>query len=389
MKKQFVKAMALTLALILLCSACGLGAATATPTPAATDAGSSAAPSAAPSSSEVTVGLEKNKHTIPDYTNAGADVRVLRLSVSMGEADYGVSASGMMFKTFVDKLEELSGGKVVAQVYPANQLASTTDDIVNGLMTGAFEMSEVGVANWGDYTTAFTAMNTPFLYATDKIAYEVISGEVGKSMFEQFNADTGIHAMGFLYLGMRTITNNIKEIHVPSDLKGMKIRVQNDPTQLAAFEALGCSVMTTSFSELFTALQQKLCDGQDNPVITNVSKKFYEVQKYMTMLNHLPSISLFVMGDPCYSSLSAEELAWVEQAASEATAACYQTCLDTMDILIGQLEDYGIVVTRLTDDEQAQFAACMKDVWTMCEETMGTDKWNALQTAVKEAEAKG
>ena len=86
---------------------------------------------------------------------------------------------------------------------------------------------------------------------------------------------------------MRTITNNTKEIHTPADLKGMKIRVQSDPIQMATFEALGASTMNVSFSELFTSLQQGLCDGQDNPVITNVSRKFYECQKYMTLLNHM------------------------------------------------------------------------------------------------------
>ena len=175
-------------------------------------------------------------------------VKVVRLSVSMSASDYGVSASGVMFKTFVDRLEELSGGKMVAQVFPASQLASTTDDIVNGLVTGAFEMSEVGQANWGDYTTAFTPLNVPFLYSSNETVYEIMNGEIGDSMRQQLLDDTGLRAVGFLHLGMRTITNNQKEIHSPADLKGMKLRVQSDPTQIAAFEELGCSVIHAAFS---------------------------------------------------------------------------------------------------------------------------------------------
>lgn len=382
MTKKFGKIFALFTVFAMLCTSC-LGT-TNTDDPAGeTDPANSETGSV---NSDVTVGLERDVYQIPDYTNVEDGVKVVRLSVSMNASDYGTSASGVMFKTFVDRLEELSGGKMVAQVFPASQLASTTDDIVNGLITGAFEMSEVGQANWGDYTTAFTPLNVPFLYSSNEAAYEIMSGEIGDSMREQLLNDTGLRAVGFLHLGMRTITNNQKEIHSPADMKGLKIRVQNDPTQIAAFEELGCSVMTTSFSELFTALQQKLCDGQDNPIITIVSQKFYEVQKYITMLNHLPNISMFVISDSYYQSLSAEEQGWIDQAAQEATEACYQTLLDTEQILIDQLTEYGINITYLTDEEYQVFADSVSGTWELCEQTMGTETWNKLLAAVEAAE---
>lgn len=381
MMKKFGRLFALLTVFAMLCTSCGLGNANtgddnSDDTPGET--------STAGGNSEVTVGLERDVYQIPDYTNVEDGVKVVRLSVSMSASDYGVSASGVMFKTFVDRLEELSGGKMVAQVFPSSQLASTTDDIVNGLITGAFEMSEVGQANWGDYTTAFTPLNVPFLYSSNEEVYEIMTGELGDSMRQQLLDDTGLRAVGFLHLGMRTITNNQKEIHSPADLKGMKIRVQSDPTQIAAFEELGCSVMTTSFSELFTALQQKLCDGQDNPIITIVSQKFYEVQKYITLLNHLPNCSMFVISDAYYQSLSAEEQGWIDQAAQDATEACYQTMLDTEQILIDQLIAYGIDVTTLTDEEYQVFADSVSGTWELCEQTMGTETWNNLLATVEE-----
>ncbi|MCI9648834.1 TRAP transporter substrate-binding protein [Oscillibacter sp.] len=391
MKKNFTKIFALFLILAMLCTGCGLSGAPVDSAPdgggtPATDGKEPAEP--AGGDKDVTVGLARDVYEIPDYTNAAPGTKVLRLSVSMGASDYGTSASGVMFKTFVDRIEELSGGAMVAQVYPANQLASTTDDIINGLLSGAFEMSEVGQANWGDYTTAFTPMNVPFMYSSNEVAYEVMSGETGDAMAAQLLADTGIRAEGFMYLGMRTITNNSKEIHSPADLKGLKIRVQSDPTQLSTFEELGASTMTVSFSELFTALQQKLCDGQDNPIISIVSRKFYEVQNYITMLNHLPNISMFVMSDAYYQSLSAEEQAWVDQAAQDATEACYKTLMETEGVLIDQLIQYGINVTYLTDEEYDAFADAVPNTWAMCQKTMGDDAWNSLLAAVAAAEAK-
>lgn len=393
MSKKFTKIFALFLIVAMLCTSCGLSGAPVenTPsTPSASTDNTTPSTDTTPSagSTEVKVGLEQNLHEIPDYTNAGADVKVLRLSVSMGAGDYGTSASGMMFKTFVDRLEEVSGGKMAAQVYPANQLASTTDDIINGLLTGAFEMAEVGVGNWGDYTSAFTPMNTPFLYSSDAVCYEVMSGEMGQIMNAQLLADTGIRAEGFMYLGMRTITNNSKEIHSPADLKGLKIRVQSDPTQLALFEELGASTMTVSFSELFTALQQKLCDGQDNPIISVVSKKFYEVQNYITMLNHLPNISMFVMSDAYYQSLSAEEQAWVDDASQAATEACYTTLVETQALLKEQLIAYGINVTDLTAEEYQVFVESVPNTTAMCEKAIGAENWGKLMSAIEAAEAK-
>ena len=385
MKRKFGRLLALVAVFGLLCTSCLGGDEPAAP------AGKSAAPSGTEEppagNGEVTVGLERDVYAIPDYTNAGDDVRVVRLSVSMNASDYGTSASGVMVKTFVDRVEELSGGKMVVQVFPANQLASTTDDIVNGLVTGAFEMSEVGQANWGDYTTAFTPLNVPFLYPNEQTAYAIMSGEIGDGMREQLLADTGLRTVGFMHLGMRTLSNDSKEIHSPTDMKSMKLRVQSDPTQIAAFEELGASVMTTSFSELFTALQQGLCDGQDNPIITIVSQKFYEVQNYITMLNHLPNLSMVVMSDAYYQSLSAEEQGWIDQAGQDATEACYQTMLDTTQILIDQLTDYGIDITYLTDEECQVFEDSVPNTWAMCEEAMGTDAWNELLAAVEAAQS--
>ena len=388
MKQKLAKIFALFMATTMLCTSCGFNAPADSNSASSDTSTDASAEDTSSGNTDVKVGLEQNVYEIPDYTNAGADVKVLRLSVSMGASDYGTSASGVMFKTFVDRLEELSGGKMVAQVFPSNQLAGGTDDIINGLITGAFEMSEIGQANWGDYTTAFTAMNVPFLYSSNEVAYEVMCGEIGQAMEAQLLADTGIRAEGFMYLGMRTLTNNSKEIHSPADLKGMKLRVQNDPTQLATFQELGASTMTVSFSELFTALQQKLCDGQDNPIITIVSKKFYEVQHYITLLNHLPNISMFIMSDDYYQSLSAEEQSWVDQAAQDATEACYTTLMETENILIQQLRDYGIDITELTDEEYQAFADSVSGTWDMCKNTLGDDTWNELMSAVEAAEAK-
>lgn len=382
MKKRSIKVVALMLiaAMVFALAGCTLGnqAQEATTEPEQTGTEEQT------QTEEVTVGLERNKYPIPDYSGVGEGVRVIRLSVSMNEADYGVAATGAMVKTFVDKMEELSGGKVVVQVYPGNQLAGTTDDIINGLNTGAFEMAEVGAGNWGDYTTAFAPLNVPFVLENDEIAYEVATGEIGDIMFDQFTKDTSMHPVGFMYMGMRTITNDKKEIHSPADIKGLKIRTQSDPIQRATFEAIGASTMTVAFSELFTALQQGQCDGQDNPISLIVTRKFYEVQSYITMLNHMPNISIVFASDMLWNQLTDEEKGWMIEAGEAATKAGYDTCVSTTDLLRSQLEAYGLTITDLSAEEHQAFVDCVSgSVWNDCKAKMGDDLWNKLMDAVK------
>ena len=388
--KKTTKILASLLALALLCTSCGLGPApSAAGTPAPNAPNASGAPADSADQAGTAIGLEKNIYSITDYTNAGADVTVIRVSCSLTEADYGVTPPGVLFKTFADRVSELSGGKLAVQIYPGNQLASSTDDIVNGLASGAFEMSEVSVASWGDYTTTFAALNVPFLFQTDAVVHEILNGDFGGEMRAQLYEDTTMHLLGYMYLGMRTITNNKKEIHTPADLSGLKVRVQSDPIQIATFEKLGASVVSVSFSELFTALQQNLCDAQDNPIHTTISKKFYEVQSYMTLLNHVPSISAFVMSDLFWNKLSAEEQGWIELAAQEASEASYEACAGQIALLTQQLVDYGgVTVTKLTEEERGQFVDAVADVWGTCEGTMGPEAWGRLLAAVDAADAK-
>ena len=375
MKKKTISVLLVLAMVLTLLAGCGLSN--------NSSSSSSSTPANEPAKEEVTVGLERNVYAIPNYSDAGSDVRVIRLSVSMNEADYGVNPTGAMVKTFVDKVEELSGGKIVVQVYPGNQLAGTTDDIINGLNTGAFEMAEVGAGNWGDYTTAFAPLNVPFLLENDEIAYKFASGEIGDIMFENFTADTNMHPVGFMYMGMRTITNNSKEIHSPADVKGLKIRTQSDPIQRETFEAIGANTMTVSFSELFTALQQGMCDGQDNPISLIVSRKFYEVQKYVTMLNHMPNISIVFTSDLLWKDLTEQERGWLVEAGKAGTKAGYETCVATTDLFIEQLTAYGLTITELTSAEHQAFVDCVGGVWDKCKATIGDDLWAKVQAAIK------
>ena len=126
-------------------------------------------------------------------------------------------------------------------------------------------------------------------------------------MIERAEADTGLHVMYVKDQSFRQVTTSGKEVVAPADFKGLKIRTQSDPIQMAAFEALGCAVTSIPFSELYTALQQKVIDAEENPWATIYSKQFYEVQKYAVQTNHIFTCVIMLMSPDFWNSLTPED----------------------------------------------------------------------------------
>lgn len=306
---------------------------------------------------------------------------VLKLSSNVPSAALSGNTSAMAkgVNAWVETVQKESNGTIEVKVFPDAQLASKTDDIVTGIKTKAFEVAHFATGNWSTYTDAFAELNVPFLYKDFNDAEKVFNSEVGKDMIAKFEKDVpGIKALSYIAIGFRDITNNVKEVHTPADLKGIKIRTMNDTYQIAAMEALGCAVTPLSISELYSGLQQKLVDAQENPLTTIHDNKFYEVQKYCSLTNHSFTSTFMFMNADVYNSLSDNQKAAVEKA----NAACQKASLEqgpqdeaaTMKLL----QDKGMVITKLTAEETAQFQEACKPVWAQVQKAIGDARWNKL-----------
>lgn len=352
-----------------------------TQTPAASTAPSAAA-SAAPSANAATDVIP-----VPFYEKADG-VMVIRFASNLTASEYGVSPTGVALKTLVEYVEEKSNGSMVVNVYAGSQLASGNDNIVGGITDGAFEMTNQSSGNWGDYTTAFAELNVPFLYKSPEVLWEVMDGEVGRNMAEVLSTDLNCVMLGSIGLGMRHITNSIRPITCPDDMSGLKLRIQSDTIQKATFEAFGSSIVSVAYSELFTALQQGLCDAQENPLSNINSQKFYEVQDYMTLSSHGVTESIIVANTDWLESLTDEQRTIIEDGCREATVASREACIDLQDSLLEKLTSEGMEIYTLTDEEHQAFADIAKTCWGMAEEVMGTERYTHLINAVADAEAK-
>ena len=127
----------------------------------------------------------------------------------------------------------------------------------------------------------------PYVFMSKEQARAALDGDLGQYLSDSLEASCGLICLGYGESGMRQLSTGSKKVTTPADLSGLKIRVLENKYHLATFEALGANPTPMAFSEVYTALQMNQVDGQDNPITITCTNKFYEVQKYYTLTEHL------------------------------------------------------------------------------------------------------
>lgn len=229
----------------------------------------------------------------------------------------------------------------------------------------------------------------PFLVNNHVLAYNLVTSEIGDRMSAQCEADIpNSKVLGYSTIGIRQMTNKDKPFYSPADLKGVKIRTMNDRVQVATFQAMGASVTSVSYSELFTALQQGVVDAQENPMRNIYNAKFAEVQNYMTLTNHSYTASAILMNKQVWDSISPEDQAIIQQLIDECTARAYARMIINEEVLVDLIKNQGMEIIELTPEQQQAFIdLCEEKVYSMCEEIMGSERYNAMLKKVDELNA--
>lgn len=256
---------------------------------------------------------------------------------------------------FAAKLEEYSGGLLRADVYYDTQLGST-QDLVDGVQQGSIDFTEAGNTYYAAYVPELQAIELPFMFESYEQAREVLSGEALEYIQKQFEG-TGIKVLAFWELGFRHLTNDEHPIHCMDDVKGLKIRTLSSAIQVAAWEAFGAVPTPIDFSELYSSLQQRVVVGQENPLSEIVSKKFYEIQKYITLTGHVYSPGPWSVSEATWNSLTEQEQEWVMLATEDATAAMFAANDELNANAISEMQTYGCEVDLNPELEDFQITA--------------------------------
>jgi TRAP-type transport system periplasmic protein len=268
-----------------------------------------------------------------------------------GSDDQPKHAAALAFKAYV---EENTDGSVRVELYPASQLGDA-DTVLQGLQLGTIELGVVHDGPIAEFFPPIELISTPFLLETHEIAYRVFDGDFGDYFAERMLDEAGIRMMAFADNGIRHLTNDVRPIRSPDDMQGLTIRIQPSPVYQRLIESLGASAITVPWTELPTALQQGVVDGQENSVTNILAASLYQYQEHVSLNGHVYSVHLYLMNPDFYDGLSPEEQQVIDEAIviardihREMTAA---QDLAAEEILTG----VGMEVAVLSSDEIAAF----------------------------------
>lgn len=194
------------------------------------------------------------------------------------------TSSVAMEQVFKSELAKLSKNQLGVDIFPAMQLGGAKEN-VDAVRSGALFMTWVGVAFLSRIVPELEAISLPFLMPNREVALKVVDGAVGQ-LIDQKYGEKGFISLGWMELGSRHVTNSKHPIKSMADLKGLKIRMQPLETHLATFRALGANPIAMDVKELYSAMQQGVVDGQENPYPIISANRYSEVQKYLSNTGH-------------------------------------------------------------------------------------------------------
>jgi tripartite ATP-independent transporter DctP family solute receptor len=247
---------------------------------------------------------------------ASAAEAATRLRVA-GNFPVDHSATGAM-EVFKKELETATKGDLAADLFPAMQLGGATEN-VDQVRSGAIFSVFTSVAYFSRTVPEIDALNLPFLFGSREEAFRVIDGKIGRAIDEKLAAK-GFINLGYMELGFRHVTNNVRPIKSIDDLKGLKIRLQPSEAHLATFRLLGANPQAMDIKEVYSALQQGVLDGQENPYNITATRRFNEVQKYLSDTGHFFDFINVVANKRRFESLKAAEQKAIRDAMAKAVA---------------------------------------------------------------------
>jgi tripartite ATP-independent transporter DctP family solute receptor len=274
-----------------------------------------------------------------------AKERTLRIGFQ-NTADHPV---GLGLQRFAEVLNKKSGGKITARLFPGGTLGGDLQT-VSALQGGTVDMTvlNTGVLAGIDKNTAI--VDFPYLFNSEKEADAVVDGPAGKKLHEKL-ADKGLIGLSYFENGFRQITNSRRPIAKMEDFQGLKLRVLQLPLFIDVFQALGTNPVPLPFPEVYTALEQKVVDGQENPPNTIYFSKLHEVQKFLSLTKHVFNPQSVLISKRTWDRLSPDEKAMVQEAASEAALYQRQVSREQTKKSLEAIKAAGVAINEVPPEE--------------------------------------
>ncbi|WP_417269945.1 MULTISPECIES: TRAP transporter substrate-binding protein [Alphaproteobacteria] len=329
--------------------------------------------------------LKKNLHALAvlllGTTSAFAADYELKLAHAAIGAENPVH---LALEGFAEDIAKSTDGQIEVTIFGGGQMGNDRE-LVELAQEGTIDIAVPTVSKLSAWDPAFAAPEIPYVFPNRDVALAVLEGPYGDYLEPKLN-DLGLTTVGWFENGFRQMTNNLRPISTPEDLGGIKLRTMAVEAHIEAFDYLGANPTPMAFSELYSALQQDVVDGQENPLTNIVNNKMYEVQDYVSLTNHVYSAYIVLMNQGRFADMPEA----LQTQLRDALGRALQAELDIIDAdetrNLEIIKDAGVEVNALSDGEITAFRDALGAMSSRFEELVGAEAYQALTAAVADAQ---
>ncbi|OAL59043.1 hypothetical protein A6R74_07620 [Halomonas sp. ALS9] len=307
--------------------------------------------------------------TIPMIASQAQAAVNLRLAVP----DPAQSSVGQAASRFAELVEQKTDGEVTFQVFPDGVLFSGDQNAaINQQGSGALDGLILASSVYASFEPRMNAISLPYLFSDYEQFQAYLNGEPGKELLSSLDR-LDIHGLGFFLRTFRNVTTRETPITTAEDFEGITLRTPNNPLFVSLFEALGANPTPMAFSEVYSALQLKAIDGQENPVEVPYNNRFYEVQDHLNLTQHIADAFLLSLSQSAWERIPEEYRDEVEQAASEMAHERNTIEIEQEQAIVEKLKNEGMQVNVFAEGELEKVQEIARGVYGQFSENIGED----------------
>ncbi len=290
------------------------------------------------------------------------------------------SAQHVAAEKFKAEVAKRSKGKIEVKIFPNNALG---DDVeaTQQMQFGALQAAIIPTAKLSNFVPAMQIVDLPFIFPSPKVAHAVLDGEAGNKLMATLDK-VGLTGVTFWESGFKQMTCN-KAITQPTDFKGQKVRVMQSPIIMEQFNVMGANPVPIAFGETYNALQQRVVDCQENPLVSITKMKFYEVQSNLIISNHAYLAYAFVFSKRWLDQQSKENRQILVEIARETTAFQREETARRESGYVDTIKKSGTKVSTLTTNQLALFQKATMPVHTKFADQVGKGLLETFYTQTK------
>ncbi|MDQ0254151.1 tripartite ATP-independent transporter DctP family solute receptor [Evansella vedderi] len=300
-----------------------------------------------------------------------------KVTFNLSTPDPDSSSITVAAKEFAEVVSEKSGGTIQINVHANGTLYGADPSAgIRQLGEGSIDMLVLSTSLYANFKPEFSAISIPYLFDDSDQFFSFLNGEPGDKLIESIS-DLGIKGLGYWTRDFRQITNSRNPIYEPEDLRGLRLRVPNNPLWVEFFKGTGAVTTPMDFGEVYNAMQLGTIDGQENPVDVALATKFYEVNDYLTISNHMADGWIVGINDDKFNSLSSEQQQILLDATKELQSWKWDYDQGQFQTTVDTLVSEGMEVNELTPEQQQLFVEVSMEAYPKFKELIKNDEFFA------------